>query len=746
MKRGFFRTSVLNFMAALAFLGTGDLWGTDINTSPYADATIINGLDSTITALTLQSLVMQGNIQFLTQNKLNLSAGGTGTSPVIITGNLSGTPGASGTLELTHNQIVTLSGAMGAQTSIKRASLSGGATLIAEKWNLGSTSTIGNNQLFNLAGATVLFPGIIDQTFTGQGGQNLISVTRGQNSIIAANSKITFSSNSPISISGGGELVLSSSGVEEGVPSFITIDTPTSLTGGSKLVFRSQVVFGTNHQSLSMDNSGCIFDISGLNLTAPSVPTIAVPMTAGADVLNMAINPAGYSTSIDVTGNDLTAAGLTVNVTPQAGIYKNAIGKEYTILFGGANNLGIGTITTLQSAPGTMVEFSLSNVIVGNNILKFTLIGAPKIRIPKPISATSSHGVQASSVNMATSTLHTSIQYARRAANSNESGPSSPPGFFRGNPFRAPDLERDFLNTTTMAMTNSAQENMERWVPLRTDKTGIWAQPFGMTLRQVSNQGAPGFHSRVAGLMIGMDHKISYDTIVGVTFGYARTNVSFDANAGASRVDDKFATLFGTWFRNNWYLEGSLLGGMETYRSSRNVGVNILGVNVGPSNMYAMNRHGGYEISPHVGAGYTFNMRDSKLQVYAGFDYVYVGQQGYRETGADPLNLTIKRSRASMVRSEGGLDLSKAYEYKNFKWTPGFKLSVVNKKPIKKGLIQTSAEGTFESTTVTTTNISPGIESTVEFADGYFVSGSWTGEFGSQYNSQEASVKFTKKL
>jgi hypothetical protein len=149
-------------------------------------------------------------------------------------------------------------------------------------------------------------------------------------------------------------------------------------------------------------------------------------------------------------------------------------------------------------------------------------------------------------------------------------------------------------------------------------------------------------------------------------------------------------------------------------------------------------------LTPKIGGGYTFDVKGSKLKTYATFDYAYSTQYGYQETGA--ANTYWNKSRASMLRSEVGLNLTQIYECKDFSWKPGFTLGVVNKKPIKKGKIISPSAGSFESTTVTTTDISPGVESTWQFNDGYALSASWTGEFGSQYNLQEASVKFTKKF
>ena len=236
-----------------------------------------------------------------------------------------------------------------------------------------------------------------------------------------------------------------------------------------------------------------------------------------------------------------------------------------------------------------------------------------------------------------------------------------------------------------------------------------------------------------------MDHKPRYDIIVGGGLGYAGTQMNCDSNAGKMRINDKFATFFGTWFRDKWYVEGALVAGMENYRGYRNTSAN------NSANTFAANKHGGYQLTPHVGGGYTFDVKDGyRLKVFGSFDFSYCHQQGYQETG--PGALFIKSGDASMLRSQGGVTLAKTYVFESMEWEPAIGLGVVNKKPIKKGVIETGSGTSFESTTVTTTDIAPSLESMVRFTDGYSLGVTYSGEFGSQYSSNQVAVKFTKKF
>jgi uncharacterized protein YhjY with autotransporter beta-barrel domain len=332
--------------------------------------------------------------------------------------------------------------------------------------------------------------------------------------------------------------------------------------------------------------------------------------------------------------------------------------------------------------------------------------------------------------------LHTTIGSALSVAREERgTSPSGYTGSFTSNPFKVPNMS-DFMQMTEGAQAYSSRENLERWSPLRTDKTGFWAQPFGMILREAAQQGQPGFNSRTAGVLFGMDHKLCYDLIIGGAIGYATTKQSLDENSGKTSVRDRFINLFASWFKDTWHLDGALLLGYEHYNQSRNVGNNI----------FALNHHAGFLMTPHIGGGYNFTTKAGKLSVFANFDYTYCKQFGYQETGANVNDLYVKSSLATMIRSEVGTSISQEYSFSHVNWGPKFSLSLVNKQPIRKGNITTASGSSFEGSKASSTDISPALYSTLTHEDGWSFSAGLVGEFGVRYNMGEAFLKFTKKL
>ncbi len=523
-------------------------------------------------------------------------------------------------------------------------------------------------------------------------------------------------------------------------PNKSNYNQPTTIQSGATLALSS---IDNTSTGGSFTINGGTFDISNFaDISIANQHYCLTNFTAGeGSTLTVAINDAQHSTRfyLDAT-SALDLSHLTLNINGATGTYTEDM--EYTLFENAGNTTFSNSLhaINLNNVPGFTA--ALKHFNNGDTEVKFKLSKTP---ITPPAtggarnSASAHNSVQAVATNISSFAIGGTMVVARANAQDGPGGSGGdfgqPSPSFTRNPLKAPDLSKDFLSLTQGAMMKESTENAQRWSPARTEKTGVWVQPFGMTLRQTADKGAPGYNTRTGGLLAGFDHRVRYDVILGAGLGYAQTKLNFDSNQGKMSIKDKFLTFFGTWFRGPWYLEGSILMGLEKYQGSRNTGIN---------NQFAINHHDGYQLTPKIGGGYTFDVKGYKVRAYTTFDYAYSTQYGYQETGSGATYWN--KNEASMLRSEVGLNLTRLYECKDFTWKPGLTLGIVNKKPIKKGKIISPSAGSFESTTVTTTDIAPGVQSTWQFNDGYSLSASWTGEFGSKYTLQEATVKFTKKL
>jgi len=286
-------------------------------------------------------------------------------------------------------------------------------------------------------------------------------------------------------------------------------------------------------------------------------------------------------------------------------------------------------------------------------------------------------------------------------------------------------------HTTGQLLSKCTKESCKN----KPNKTGVWLQPVGLRTNKYSSGSTHGFKSQVGALVLGVDSKIKEDLILGSALGHGHGIMKFNLNAGKSHVYDTFLSLFGTWFGETWYMEGSLLGGLQKYHVARNTGTN---------NLFVFNHHTGYQLCPHLGGGYIFSMKEYQLRPYVSADYVYSSQAGHLDTGPGAPNVYIDQSDSSMLRTEAGLNLSKKSDYGKFYSKLSLQLAAVNKRPLKRGLIIASNGTSLEPSKTITTAFSPGIEASIVYEDGWSLSAFWIGEYAYQYTQQEVFVKFRK--
>ena len=116
--------------------------------------------------------------------------------------------------------------------------------------------------------------------------------------------------------------------------------------------------------------------------------------------------------------------------------------------------------------------------------------------------------------------------------------------------------------------------------------------------------------------------------------------------------------MYGTWFDENAYIEGSLSYGMQSYDSRRNIVV-------GAISRTAIGDYDGDTWAAHLGGGYRLGFQDLALQPYISLDYYNSHQDGYQERGAGSMNQIIQSSDSEALIGEIGVSLDKHFVLRN---------------------------------------------------------------------------------
>lgn len=209
------------------------------------------------------------------------------------------------------------------------------------------------------------------------------------------------------------------------------------------------------------------------------------------------------------------------------------------------------------------------------------------------------------------------------------------------------------------------------------DHFTVWESGFGDFISQKGQHQNPGLNSTAAGAMIGFDYYGTKNGVITASAGYVHTDIDEKNHMGNGKANGGIVSMYGTGYLWDGYVECGVLGGYNRYKMRRNVMI----PSATPFHQTATSSFNNWQVMPHLGGGYDWFFDWGVLEQFAYFDWVVNFQTGYVESGAAPLNMSIRQNTSSMLRSQMGLN---AYETLDFSFGTCIlqeSLSYVNEAP-----------------------------------------------------------------
>lgn len=271
---------------------------------------------------------------------------------------------------------------------------------------------------------------------------------------------------------------------------------------------------------------------------------------------------------------------------------------------------------------------------------------------------------------------------------------------------------------------------------------GLWTHALGYFAKQKDLKNTVGFRSKTAALMIGADRRLSKTIFAGLSMGYSQTHLTVNHNEGINRLQSYFMSVYSTWYKEKFYLEVSAVGSLNCYSLARKIQIPTLST-------YASSRHKGYELTPHVGIGYEMTLSSFMLEPFGNVDFAMSHEKGYKETGVIQQHIAARNSY--LLRTEGGLNISRDIPFESYLLTPSLKVSYIYKKPINNGPVIATFSGAGSSYSLPTSKtplheFSLGTEARVRFKNNLFLSASYNGEFSRSFKAHEFTLKLGKRF
>lgn len=150
----------------------------------------------------------------------------------------------------------------------------------------------------------------------------------------------------------------------------------------------------------------------------------------------------------------------------------------------------------------------------------------------------------------------------------------------------------------------------------------------------------PGFDFHNASLTAGVDYRVNADFVAGVALGYNSNHSSLDADQGKVDVDGYSLNGYFTWYRNDFYVEGSAVLGWLSYDLRRHINYQIdsLASSGGFTTIdqTANASPDGRQNSLSLSFGKDFNRQAWTFSPYLRGIYTHLSLDGFSETLSDP--------------------------------------------------------------------------------------------------------------
>ena len=328
----------------------------------------------------------------------------------------------------------------------------------------------------------------------------------------------------------------------------------------------------------------------------------------------------------------------------------------YSIAASAGNNTSIGL--ALDSLIGTadMTPSGTAGQLLGQlDVLDSTTYNQAVAGLsPEPLNAMTITGVENNRVFTTEQAIYLS---GLRSGTEARPVPGPPPGSM------ALANNDPLILAAAIAQRDAAPTQMTTG---HTDDDPRWNQYFkvqGAFINQDTTQNRTGFTADTFGGQIGLDYKFTNNFVAGLALGYSYTDV--DLNQGLGNIQDQTvrAGPYMSYYKDDWYLDGSFTFGWHFYDSDR--------TNPAIPDMEAHANYNGYDLTGYLGTGYHFMLGwDTYLTPIGSLLYSHFSYESYTESGNLGMPLSIPSWDSNSLRSRLGVNLSYRLPEMSFRPVP----------------------------------------------------------------------------
>lgn len=422
-----------------------------------------------------------------------------------------------------------------------------------------------------------------------------------------------------------------------------------------------------------VQNTGATLQVNNVlhvtgNYTQTAGASLLFGVASGATTQGLNSTDSGYGRLV-VSGAAEIAAGSSVGLSSLG--YNFAAGQRYVVISAATTGTNYNERALNYSATGYTGVITGASVINGaNNNLVLTLASPSTsgnsgrtIRATTPNAISSLGGLQrySGTSNAALLNLYNASLAISSVSEANRVGEQLLPHQNISAASAASSATSDMINvignriTTVDAVSIAQSSHGESGISAGDDVTqqALWSQVFGGRTRQDMTDDISGYRADYTGVVIGYDHAISDNWLLGgaISYSYASVDGTDNVKGSGSNVKSYGLTAYAGYVAPTWYsnLYAAVLE--QRYNTQRQVsftGYNGTADGDFDGQQYALKVEFGYPIALS---------RTVALTPVANASYSYLYQNGYTESGGNGAALKVDSAHTDSIKSGLGAKL-----------------------------------------------------------------------------------------
>jgi outer membrane autotransporter protein len=270
----------------------------------------------------------------------------------------------------------------------------------------------------------------------------------------------------------------------------------------------------------------------------------------------------------------------------------------------------------------------------------------------------------------------------------------------------------------------------------------MWGQIIGGTASRDASIAGAGFDSASYGMIIGVDQDITEELTAGIALSWIGSNTDSTNSGAGGDADSYTAALYGTWTPLNlgerFHLDGQMGIGFSDYAQHHTI--HAFGVRADAD-------YHGWQYFANAVASYDFPVGDKTvLTPYLGLRVTHTANDGFTETGAGLLNMTVDDYSNTAFSHDVGVRVSTSFDTALGTVSPTLKLGWLHDYGGAPASVTGAMAGvTFSapSAAISENGLAIGAALDIARSDTLTLGFDYNGDLRSDYQSHTASLKAT---